>query len=289
MGLLDDRVVVITGAGRGIGREESLLCASEGAKVVVNDLGGAVDGGDGDISPAEQVVSEIKAAGGDAVANGDDIADWDGAGRLIEQTMDTYGKIDSLINNAGILRDRMSFNMTIDEWDDVIRVHLRGHFCPTRHALDHMKPAGYGRIVNTSSTSGLHGNAGQANYGAAKAGIAGMTRVLGIELKKYGITCNAIAPGARTRMTAPLMKKAGREDAPAEGWDPRGPENIAPLVAYLASEVSGDITGKMFGVAGLEIRLYPDYRPMKIIEREKNDGPWQPQEVVSRMKELFDG
>ena len=289
MGLLDNRVVVITGAGRGIGREESLLCALEGAKVVVNDLGGAVDGGGGDISPADQVVSEIKAAGGEAIANGDDIADWDGAKKLIEQTMDTYGKIDSLINNAGILRDRMSFNMTIEEWDDVIRVHLRGHFCPTRQALDHMKPAGYGRIVNTSSTSGLHGNAGQANYGAAKAGIAGMTRVLGIELKKYGITCNAIAPGARTRMTENLMKKAGREDAPTDGWDPRGPENIAPLVAYLASEVSGDITGKMFGVAGRAIRLYPDYRPIKTIERKKDDGPWQPQEVVSRMKELFEG
>ena len=289
MGILDGRVAIVTGAGRGIGRGEAILFAKEGAKVVVNDLGGAVDGSGADLSPAEQVVKEIKEAGGEAVANGDDVSDWDGAGRLVQQAIDTYGQLDILVNNAGILRDRMSFNMTIEEWDAVIKVHLRGHFCPTRHALDHMKPRGYGRIVNTSSTSGLHGNKGQGNYGAAKAGIAGFTRVLGMELPKYGITCNAIAPGARTRMTTGLMNRAGgAAPPPPEGWDVRGPENVAPMVCYLASEAAGHISAKVFGVGGVDIRLYPDYRPIKTISREDKDGPWEPAELIGRMKDLIE-
>src|ERR687893_1780931 len=207
MGALDGRVAIITGAGRGIGREHALLFAAEGAKVVVNDLGGAIDGSGDDRTPAQQVVDEIKGMGGEAVANADNVADWEGGQRLINTAVETFGDLHVLVNNAGILRDRVVVNMTEEEWDAVIHVHLKGHFVPTRWAAAYWREqskAGKevkGSVINTSSTSGLLGNAGQANYGAAKAGIAAFTIILGMELSRYGVRTNGIAPAARTRMT----------------------------------------------------------------------------------------
>ena len=212
-GLCEGRVVVVTGGARGIGREHCLLFAKEGAKVVVNDLGGDVAGDGGELGPAQAVAEEIKAMGGEAVANGDDVSDWDGAGNMIQQAVDTFGGLDVLVNNAGILRDKMMFNMTIDEWDAVIKVHLRGTFCPMRHAASFWRQnakdgnANDARIINTTSISGLYGNPGQLNYAAAKAGIAAMTVVASRELARLNITCNAISPGAMTRMTENLMPK----------------------------------------------------------------------------------
>ncbi len=210
MGICDGRVVVITGAGRGIGREHALLFAREGAKVVINDLGGEMDGTGSSTGPAGEVVDEIRAMGGEAVANGDDVSDYEGAGRLIQTAVDSFGTIDVLVNNAGILRDRMLVNMTIEEWDAVIKVHLRGTFAPTRHAVEYWRnrtKAGEtndARIINTTSPSGIYGNVGQTNYGAAKAGIASFTIIAAQELGRYGVTVNAIAPAALTRMTENL-------------------------------------------------------------------------------------
>ena len=210
MGICDGRVVVITGAGRGIGREHALEFASQGAKLVINDLGAEVDGSGSSDGPAGQVVDEIRGMGGEAVANGDDVSDYEGAGRLIQTAIDTFGTIDVLVNNAGILRDRMLVNMTIDEWDAVIKVHLRGTFAPTRHAVEYWRnrtKAGEtndARIINTTSPSGIYGNVGQTNYGAAKAGIASFTIIAAMELERYGVTVNAIAPAALTRMTENL-------------------------------------------------------------------------------------
>src|SRR3954471_18628570 len=207
MGALDGRVAIITGAGRGIGREHALLFAAEGAKVVVNDLGGAADGSGGDQTPAEQVVSEIKGMGGEAVANGDNVADWEGGQRLVNVAIEAFGDLDILVNNAGILRDRVLVNMTEQEWDDVVKVHLKGHFVPTRWAAAYWREqtkAGKevkANVINTSSTSGLLGNAGQVNYGAAKADIGSMTVIEGMELTRYGVKVNGIAPAARTRLT----------------------------------------------------------------------------------------
>src|SRR5580704_16549273 len=212
MGLLDGKVAVVTGAGRGIGREEALVLAAEGAKVIVNDIGAGLHGvGGGDVHPAQEVVDLIKANGGDAAVNGDDVSSWAGGKGLVDQAVDTFGSLDILVNNAGILRDKMSFNMDESDWDDVIRVHLKGHFAPSHFAAIHWRNRSKGgedvsgRIINTASEAGLFGNAGQANYGAAKAGIAAMTIVLGRELKNYGVTANAIAPRARTRMTEDLF------------------------------------------------------------------------------------
>src|SRR3984957_17809362 len=241
MGLLDGKVAVVTGAGRGIGREEALLLASEGAKVVVNDVGAGLHGeGGGDTHPAQEVVDLITASGGAASVNGDDVSSWAGAGRLVGQAVDTYGSLDILVNNAGILRDKMSFNMEESDWDDVIRVHLKGHFAPSQHAAVYWRNRAKegeevtGRIINTSSEAGLYGNAGQANYAAAKAGIAALTWVLARELGRYGVTANAIAPRARTRMTENLfgeMAKTDDENA-FDAWDPK---NIANLVVFLAA------------------------------------------------------
>ena len=221
MGICDGRVVVITGAGRGIGREHALEFASQGAKLVINDLGAEVDGSGSSDGPAGQVVDEVRGMGGEAVANGDDVSDYEGAGRLIQTAIDTFGTIDVLVNNAGILRDRMLVNMTIDEWDAVIKVHLRGTFAPTRHAVEYWRnrtKAGEtndARIINTTSPSGIYGNVGQTNYGAAKAGIASFTIIAAMELERYGVTVNAIAPAALTRMTENLGMgfDAGREEA----------------------------------------------------------------------------
>src|SRR5437763_15662060 len=249
MGALDGRVAIITGAGRGIGREHALLFAAEGAKVVVNDLGGTRDGSGADAGPAQEVVDEIRAAGGEAVANGDDVADWEGAQRLINTAVETFGDLHVLVNNAGILRDRMLVNMTIDEWDAVIKVHLRGTFAPTRWAAAYWRErikAGEtndARIINTTSSSGIYGNVGQTNSGAAKAGIASFTVIAAKELGRYGITVNAVAPGALTRMTENLGMGRAAADRKPEEFDARAPENIAPVVVWLGSPESKDITG----------------------------------------------
>ncbi|MGH9047684.1 MAG: SDR family oxidoreductase, partial [Acidimicrobiales bacterium] len=262
MGALDGRVAIITGAGRGIGREHALLFASEGAKIVVNDLGGAIDGSGDDRSPAEQVVDEIKAMGGEAISNSDNVADWEGGKRLVDSAVEAFGDLHVLVNNAGILRDRVLINMTEDEWDSVIHVHLKGHFVPTRHAATYWREqakAGKevkGSVINTSSTSGLLGNPGQANYGAAKAGIGAFTVICAQELSRYGVRVNAIAPAARTRMTENTPGLSDVVKAPDSGtfdvWDPA---NISPLVAYLATE-NCPATGKVFFVQGGTVRLF---------------------------------
>jgi NAD(P)-dependent dehydrogenase (short-subunit alcohol dehydrogenase family) len=251
-GLCEGRVAIVTGGGRGIGREYCLMLAAEGAKVVVNDLGGGADGTGSDLSPAEQVVAEIKKAGGEAIANGADISNFDQAAAMIEQAVKTFGKLDVLINNAGILRDRMLVNMTEAEWDAVIKVHLKGTFAPAHHAAryfrDLNKTTGQptnGRIINTSSVSGIYGNIGQTNYGAAKMGIAGFTIIAARELRRYGVTVNAIAPGALTRLTENLGGPV--TDERRERMNPRW---VAPIAVWLASLESGDVTGRMFEASG---------------------------------------
>jgi len=246
-------VAIVTGAGRGIGREHSLMLAEQGAKVVVNDLGAEMDGsGERTSGPAQEVVDEIVAAGGEAVANGDDISTWDGAEKLVKQAIDSFGKLDVLINNAGILRDRMLTNMTEAEWDAVIQVHLKGTFAPARHAAAYWRErskAGEevsGRIINTSSPSGIYGNVGQTNYGAAKAGIAAFTIIAAKELARYGVTVNAIAPAALTRMTENL----GMGQADEEAKEQMAPKWIAPIVVWLASEQSAEVTGRVFDISG---------------------------------------
>ncbi len=251
--MCEGRVCIVTGAGRGIGREHALMLASEGAKVVVNDLGGNVDGTGGDLSPAEQVVAEIRELGGEAIANGDNVADWEGAQRLVNSAIEHFGTLDVVVNNAGILRDRMLTNMTEAEWDAVITVHLKGTFAPTRWAAAYWRDkvkAGEkvdGRIINTSSVSGIYGNPGQTNYGAAKAGIASFTIIAARELKRYGVTVNAIAPGALTRMTEGLAGMPQDDDSQREMMAPRW---IAPVATWLASTQSADVTGRVIEVSG---------------------------------------
>jgi NAD(P)-dependent dehydrogenase (short-subunit alcohol dehydrogenase family) len=292
MGALDGRVAIITGAGRGIGREHALLFAQEGAKVVVNDLGGAIDGSGDDRSPAQQVVDEIKAGGGEAVANSDNVADWEGGRRLIDAAVDAFGDVNVLINNAGILRDRMLVSMEEAEWDSVIHVHLKGHFVPSRWAANHWREQSKAgkqvdaAIVNTSSTSGLIGNPGQTNYGAAKAGIAAFTVIAAQELQRYGVRVNAIAPAARTRMTEATpglsdVVKAPTDAAKFDVWDPA---NISPMVAYLASE-SCPATGKVFLVQGGKVQTFQPWTLTDMID--KNDR-WTVAELQSEMKQLLE-
>ena len=252
-GLVEGRVAVVTGAGRGIGREHALLLASRGAKVVVNDLGGDVDGSGGDVTPAQSVVDEIVSAGGEAVVNGSNVANFDEAGAMIKQAIDTFGGLDILINNAGILRDRMVFKMEEADWDAVINVHLKGTFAPTSHASKYWREQSKAgdqpdaRIINTSSPSGIYGNIGQSNYGAAKAGIAAFTVITAMELANYGVTCNAIAPAAFTRMTQDLPGWNEMSDEQKGSMDPRW---IANVVTWLASPESAGITGRVFDVMG---------------------------------------
>ncbi len=247
-----DRVVIVTGAGRGIGREYALMMAGEGAKVVVNDVGGSRDGAGHSDGPAHDVVAEIEAMGGQAAANGDDISSWDGAGNVVKQAIDTFGGLDVVVNNAGILRDRMLINMTEEEWDSVIKVHLKGTFGVSRFAAAYWRErtkAGEtndARIINTTSPSGIYGNAGQTNYGAAKAGIASFSIIAAMELERYGVTVNAIAPTALTRMTEDLGLGAASEETKAM-MDPRW---IAPLCTWLASPQSAGVTGRVFEVSG---------------------------------------
>ena len=250
--LCEGRVAIVTGAGRGIGREHALSLAAHGAKVVVNDLGGNIDGTGGDLSPAEQVVQEIKGMGGEAVANGDSVSSWEGAQRLINTAVETFGDLHAVINNAGILRDRMLTNMTEEEWDAVINVHLKGTFAPSRWAASYWreqakagKPVD-GRIINTTSVSGIYGNPGQTNYGAAKAGIAAFTTIAALEMARYGVTVNAVAPVALTRMTEGL----GPAPETDEEREMRSPRWIAPIATWLASAESKDITGRVFEVSG---------------------------------------
>src|SRR5437868_4429031 len=243
---LSGKVAIVTGAGRGIGRSHALALARAGAKVVVNDLGAGLAGEGSDPGPAEQVVEEIRATGGEASTNGESVADFAGAERLVQQAIEEFGRLDILVNNAGILRDRMLVNMSEDEWDAVIAVHLKGHFAPTRHAAAYWRErskAGEevrGRVINTSSPSGVFGNVGQANYGAAKAGIVGFTLIAAQELRRYGVTVNALAPNARTRMTEAAF---GEIPPPDDGFDPADPGNNSPIVAALCADDAQDITG----------------------------------------------
>ena len=244
--LCEGRVAVVTGAGRGLGREHALLLATHGARLVVNDIGAGVDGTGTDASPANEVVALIKKAGGEAVADGNDASDWNGAKAMIDAAIKAYGRLDVLINNAGILRDRMLTNMEEGEWDAVIKVHLKGTFAPSRHAAAYWREESKriggpvkGRIINTSSTSGIYGNVGQANYGAAKAGIAAFTIIAARELRRYGVTVNAISPSAQTRMTEGLRELTPEQRAQ------RDPKWVSPTVVYLASEEAQDITGRV--------------------------------------------
>jgi NAD(P)-dependent dehydrogenase (short-subunit alcohol dehydrogenase family) len=291
MGALDNRIAIITGAGRGIGREHALLFAAEGAKVVVNDLGGAVDGSGDDRTAAEQVVDEIKATGGEAVANGDNVADWEGGNRLVASALDAFGGLDILVNNAGILRDKMLVNMSPEEWDSVIAVHLRGHFIPTRHAAAYWREkikdgeTVRASVINTSSTSGLLGNPGQTNYGAAKAGIAAFTVIAASELGRYGVRVNAIAPAARTRMTEQTpglgdIVKAPQDAAKFDVWNPA---NVSPVVAYLATE-SCPLTGKVLFVQGGTVRIF---RPWTMVDALEKEDRWTVAELAERLPEAI--
>jgi NAD(P)-dependent dehydrogenase (short-subunit alcohol dehydrogenase family) len=291
MGALDGRVAVITGAGRGLGREHALLFAAEGARLVVNDLGGGPDGSGSDVTPAQQVAEEVRAAGGEAVANSDDVTSADGAERMIQQAIDEFGALHVLVNNAGILRDRTIVNMTEGEWDDVVRVHLRGHFMPTRAAARYWREqskAGNSlqpSLINTTSTSGLFNNPGQSNYGSAKTAIATLTIIAQQELGRYGVKANAIAPAARTRLT---LATPGISDdivrAPAEGFDAWDPANVSPFVAYLAT-ADCPIKGRVFFVAGGGIHLF---QPFAIVDSVTKEGRWTVAELATEAARLAD-
>ena len=287
MGELDGRVAVITGAGRGLGREHALLFASEGAKVVVNDLGGAPDGSGDDQTAAEAVAEEIRAMGGDAVANHDSVADWEGGQRLINAAIETFGRLDVLVNNAGILRDRALVNMTEEEWDTVVAVHLKGHFVPTRFAASYWRERAKAgeevraSVIHTSSTSGLLGNPGQTNYGAAKAGIGAFSIICAQELARYGVRSNCIAPAARTRLTEATPGLGDVVAPPKDGFDIWDPANVSPLVAYLATERC-EITGQTFFVQGGTVRIMDPWRLGDTLERDER---W----TISDLAELLPG
>ena len=289
MKLCEGRVVIVTGAGRGIGRGHAIEYARQGAKVVVNDLGVNVDGSGSSDGPAGEVVDEIRGMGGEAIANGENVADWEGAQRLVNSAIEHFGRLDVLVNNAGILRDRMLVNMTEEEWDAVMNVHLKGTFAPTKWAATYWREqvkAGNevdARIINTSSTSGIFGNVGQANYGAAKAGIAAFTVITAQELGRYGVTVNAIAPGALTRMTENLGGGQPRSEPKPGEFDRRDPDNIAPLVVWLGSKESKDVTGRVFLVAGGTISVGEGWR--RGPSADKGDR-WDPNELGKVVPDL---
>ena len=282
MGLLDTRVAIVTGAGRGIGRQVALCLAAEGAKVVVNDIGVGLDGrsgseGGGDEDPATQVCREITASGGQAAVSHDSVSDYQGAGRIVDTAIDAFGQVDILVNNAGIVRDRSLLKMTEEDYDAVVAVHQKGTFNATRHAAPHMKEAGYGRIVNMTSSAGLRGNFGQTNYGAAKAAIMGMTFVWAVELGKYGITVNALAPSGTTRMTEGLYQGA---EPPAN----EDPALNAPMVAFLASEAASFVNGQVLGRTGYGYTLFQTPRQIATMWKE---GGWTPGEVADHFHEVL--
>ncbi|RMF19583.1 MAG: SDR family NAD(P)-dependent oxidoreductase [Deltaproteobacteria bacterium] len=287
-GICEGRVVIVTGSGRGIGRAHALEFARQGAKVVVNDIGAELDGTGRSSGPAGEVVAEIEAMGGEAIADGNDVADWDGAAALVKAAIDRFGRLDVVVNNAGVLRDRMFVSATPEEWDTVMRVHLRGHFCVSRHACAYWRERSKAgeqvdaRIINTSSGAGLQGSVGQSAYSAAKAGIATLTLVQAAELIRYGITANAIAPAARTRMTeevfADMMKK------PESGFDEMDPANVSPLVVWLGSAESRDVTGRVFEVSGGKISVADGWRTGPEIDK---GARWDPAEVGPAVRDLI--
>jgi NAD(P)-dependent dehydrogenase (short-subunit alcohol dehydrogenase family) len=287
-GLCEGRVVIVTGAGRGLGRAHALAFAREGARVVVNDLGVASDGSGGDRTPAQEVVEEIRAGGGQAVVDASDVADFEQAGRLVAAAVDAFGRLDVVVNNAGFVRDRMFVSCSEEEWDAVVRVHLRGHYCVSRRACDHWRAeskagrAVDARILNTSSGAGLQGSVGQSAYAAAKAGIAALTLVQAAELGRYGITANAIAPSARTRMTegpfAEMMRK------PEHGFDAMDPANVSPLVVWLGSPESREVTGQVFEVAGGSIAVADGWRTGPRVDK---GARFAPDEVGAVVRDLL--
>jgi NAD(P)-dependent dehydrogenase (short-subunit alcohol dehydrogenase family) len=287
-GICEGRIVIVTGAGRGLGRSYALAFAREGAKVVVNDLGTSLAGEGRDTATAQKVVDEIRALGGEAVANGDDVSDWEGAGRIVKAAVEAFGSLDVVVNNAGVVRDRMFVSATPEEWDATMKVHLRGHFCVARHAVDYWRARAKqgqpvdARIINTASGAGLNGSIAQSAYAAAKGGIASLTLVQAAELGRYGITANALAPAARTRMTeqafAEKMKK------PDAGFDTQDPDNVAPAVVWLGSAQSRHVTGCVFELEGGKIMIADGW----------NDGPavdkgarWAPSEVGAAVEQLL--
>ncbi|MEW2394817.1 SDR family oxidoreductase [Streptomyces sp. NPDC046862] len=286
--ICEGRVVVITGAGRGLGRAHALAYAAEGARVVVNDLGVGLDGTPGPDGPASRVADDIRAAGGEAVAHGGDIATTEGAASLVRTALEAYGRLDTLVNNAGFLRDRMLVNLDEDDWDAVLRVHLKGHFLPLKHAAAHWRAeakAGrppVARVVNTSSGAGLLGSIGQGNYSAAKAGIVGLTLVAASELGRYGVQVNAIAPAARTRMTEHAF--AETMTAPDRGFDAMAPENVSPLVVWLGSAASAGVTGRVFEAEGGRITVMEGWRPGPTADK---GARWTPAEAGDAALELL--
>jgi NAD(P)-dependent dehydrogenase (short-subunit alcohol dehydrogenase family) len=286
---LSGKVAIVTGAGRGIGREHALALAAAGAKVLVNDLGGSLGGEGADAAPAAQVVAEIEAAGGTAVANAENVADFAGAGRMVQHAIDELGGLDILVNNAGIIRDRMLVNMDEAEWDAVIGVHLKGHFAPTRQAAAHwreLSKAGEtvrARVINTSSPSGVFGNVGQANYGAAKAGIAAFTVIVAQELGRYGVTVNCIAPNARTRMTEAAF---GDMAPPEDGFDAMDPANMAPVVVALCADEAQDITGQVLFVYGGSVNVLRGWSSGELLAR---DVKWDADDLLAELRGRFPG
>jgi len=285
--LCEGRTVIVTGAARGLGREHALEFARHGARVIVNDLGTSVAGAGRSLDPAEEVATEIRKLGGEAVVSGDDIADFEGAGRLVALAVEKFGDLDVVVNNAGFLRDKMFASAGEDEWDAVMRVHLKGHFCVSRHAAAHWRAlvkAGRsvdGRIVNTSSGAGLLGAVGQSAYSAAKAGIAALTLVQAVELGRYGVTVNAIAPAARTRMTEVVFGELMKP--PETGFDAMDPANVSPLVVWLGSAESKDVTGHVFEVRGGEITVYEGWKPGPTVDKR---GRWDPRELGNVVPDL---
>ena len=287
---LQGKVAIVTGAGRGIGREHALALAGAGARIVVNDLGASLAGEGQDEGPAHDVVREIEALGGEAIANGENVADFEGAERLVEEAIQSFGRLDILVNNAGILRDRMLVNMEEHEWDAVIDVHLKGHFAPTHHAAAHWRERSKegddvrARVINTSSPSGVFGNVGQANYGAAKAGIVGFTLIAAQELQRYGVTVNAIAPNARTRMTEAAF---GAIPTPEDGFDPADPANNSPIVVALCADGAQNITGQVFFVYGGAVNMLAGWQSGELFYA---DARWDPDALLSELRDrLPDG
>lgn len=280
--ILKDKVAVVTGAGRGIGREIALLMARLGARVVVNDVGGSEAGQGASRAPADEVVAEITRAGGQAVASYDSVASMDGGRRIIQTALDAFGRVDVVVNNAGILRDRMIFNMTEEEWDAVINVHLKGTFAVTRAAAPYMREQRAGRFINMTSTAGLVGNVGQANYAAAKMGIVGFTKVVALDMARYNVTANCISPFAWTRMIGTIPTETDAQRARVEKLKQLSPAHVAPLAAYLASDLAREITGQVFGVRGKEVMLFGHMRPIMRIHHGEG---W----TVERLAEIVPG